>query len=230
MVGITPPSEQSPTTASCFTWFRNTGGNGCSQKALRSCAIPTVQPAQPVTPSGRGDVTDAPSEEEILRSETFLLAIPFRTDDNPDTRMQHPMARPSFSNLLRARSRCPQATPSTTARFRTALSRTSLSRSVTSSYSPNFAESPRWHSPRCIVSRYAFGTPGLGGLVSDGRILANVLLGPSSCVFLGRLLAWSRVAVLARGVLPVLRAFRLSVFCGELFVAFLVLPAVSNTS
>ena len=30
-----PPSEQSPTTASCCTWFRNTGDDNCFQKALR---------------------------------------------------------------------------------------------------------------------------------------------------------------------------------------------------
>ena len=60
--------------------------------------------------------------------------------------MQRPMARPSFSNFLRARSRCSQATPSTTAHFRTALSGTSFCRSVTSSYSPNFSKPPRWRS------------------------------------------------------------------------------------
>ena len=60
----------------------------------------TVQPVSPVTPSGRDDAADATSAEVILRSETFLLAIPFRTIANPGTRMQHPAARPMSSNLL----------------------------------------------------------------------------------------------------------------------------------
>ena len=84
---ILSPSEQSPITASCCTWSRSTGDNGCSQKAMRSSGTSIAQPEKLVTPSGRGDVADAPSAEVILRSET-LLAIPLRTVANPGTRMQ----------------------------------------------------------------------------------------------------------------------------------------------
>ena len=67
---------------------------------------------------------------------------------NPGTRMQHPAARPLSSNLLRARSRCNEATPSTTARFRTAPFGKSLL----------LAEDSRASAmalPHCIVSRFA---------------------------------------------------------------------------
>ena len=102
---IPPPSEKSLTTASCCTWFRKTGDNNCFQRALCRCAISTVQP-----------------EKLVAQSCTFCgtVLIPSRTDNNPDTRMQRPMARPPFSNLLRARCRCSQVTPWTTARFQTA--------------------------------------------------------------------------------------------------------------
>ena len=46
-----------------------------------------------------------------------------------------PIARPPISNLLR-----------TPARYQTAFSETSFSQNVISSYSPNFAMPPRWHS------------------------------------------------------------------------------------
>ena len=80
----------------------------------------------------------------MLPSETFVLAIPSRTDDNPDTRVQRPMARPPFSNLLGSLP-VPQVTPSTTARFQTASFGTLSSQSETSNYLPTFAEPPRWH-------------------------------------------------------------------------------------
>ena len=94
------------TTASCCTWFRSTGRNSASKKALHSYAILSAPTVSLVTPSGRDDATDATSAEVILHSETSSLAIPFRT------RMQRPMARPPCSNFLRARSRCLQATHS----------------------------------------------------------------------------------------------------------------------
>ena len=85
-------------------------------------------------------------ETKTADSEALLLAIPFRTVDNLDTRVQRPRARPPFTNPFRSRSRCHQATPSTTADFRSAPSGTSFSESGTSSCSPNFVELPRWLS------------------------------------------------------------------------------------
>ena len=110
--------------AACGSEVRGTTAAPRTRWQLR----PLDRAVSPVTPLGRGDVADAPSAEVIRRSETFLLAILFRTSANPGTRMQHPAARPLSSNLLRARSRCPQATPSTTARFRTALFATFLTK------------------------------------------------------------------------------------------------------
>ena len=85
-----------------------------------SCATSTVRPVFFSTQCGRGGVTGAATAKAILPPETSLLVMPFRTVDNKDTRMQRRLARSPFSNLLRARSRCHQVTPSTTARFQTA--------------------------------------------------------------------------------------------------------------
>ena len=123
--------------AACGSEARRT--TAAPKNALGSCATSTVQLVWLVTPLGRGDVAEAPSAEVILRSETFLLAIPFRTIANPGTRMQHPAARPLSSNLLRARSRCPQATPRRQPASELPCSR-HFSRSETSSYLPNCAE------------------------------------------------------------------------------------------
>ena len=74
-----------------------------------SLVAPTrLRPVFSVTQSGRGGVIPATSAKGILLPEISSLVIPFRTVDNPDTRMQRPMARPPFSNIF--------ATPSTTAR------------------------------------------------------------------------------------------------------------------
>ena len=122
------------------TWFRSTGDNGCFQNALRSSAISIVQPEKIVTPSGRGDVVDAPSAEVILRSETFLLAIPFRTVANPDTRMQRPAARPPVQQPPQSSQPVPPGDSLNDSPLPNWLpSATSFSRSETSSYSPNFA-------------------------------------------------------------------------------------------
>ena len=44
-------------------------------------------------------------------SRDLTIGVPFRTVDNPDTRMQRPMARLPFSSLFRARSQCHQDSP-----------------------------------------------------------------------------------------------------------------------
>ena len=84
--------------------------NGSSKRAFHSYATLIVQPVSLVTPSGRDDAAVATAAEVILHSETLLLAILSRTVDNPDTRMQLPMASPPFINLFRACSRCTKAT------------------------------------------------------------------------------------------------------------------------
>ena len=127
----------------------DTEDNDCSQKALRSCAISTVQPEKPVAPSGRGGVgcnffgSDTPIRDLRVGHSSW-------TDGNPDTRVQRPAARPPVSILLRARSWCLQVTSSTTARFQTAPLGTLFSQSGTSNFSPRFAEPPRWHSPAAM--------------------------------------------------------------------------------
>ena len=78
------------------------------RKRWCSCAILTEPP---VTQTGRDDAAVATSAELIPHSETYVLAIPSRTVDSPDIRMQRPMACPPVSNLLRARCRCPQRSP-----------------------------------------------------------------------------------------------------------------------
>ena len=60
--------------------------------------------------------------------------------------MQRPAVRPLISNLIRARSQCPQETLSTTARHQTAPFGTLSSQDETSRCSSSFAEPPRWHS------------------------------------------------------------------------------------
>ena len=77
--------------------------NSSSKKALHSAQQRNPDRAacvSCVTPSGRDGAVVATSAEVILHSETSSLAIPSRTVDNPDTRMQRLMAHPPFSNLL----------------------------------------------------------------------------------------------------------------------------------
>ena len=108
-------TKHPPTTASCNTWEKNTGDSNCFQKALDSCAILTGQPAWTVVVSDGNCATAAACATATQHSESFVLAKPFRTDDNPDIRVQRKVVRPPISNLLKAHRRCPQVTLLTTA-------------------------------------------------------------------------------------------------------------------
>ena len=90
-------AQEPQTTASCCTWFRSTVGNSSSKKALPSCANSTVRRVFSVTQSDRGGVIAAATAKGILLPETSLLAIPFRSVDNLDPRMQRPLARPPLT-------------------------------------------------------------------------------------------------------------------------------------
>ena len=126
---IPPLSEQSPTTASRCTWFRNTGDNHCFQKAL------------------------VPSRPCGLYSLRHHQAAAMSPDDNPDTRVQRPMAGPPFSHLLNTRC-CSQVTPPTTARFRTAPFET-LSTERDKQLLAELRRASAMALPRCVVSRHA---------------------------------------------------------------------------
>ena len=130
-VQIPPLTKHPPTTASCSIW--GMGEGNCFQRVLDNCAISTVQPAW-----------SAALSDPV--SESVVLAIPFRTDDNPDIRAQRPVARPPINNFLRAHRWCPQVTLFKTARYQTVPPWTSPSRNGTTRCSLSFAGPPRWHS------------------------------------------------------------------------------------
>ena len=69
--------------------------SNCSQTALGNCAVSTVQPASFVALSDHNDATDAASVRAIPRTVNFGCALPFRTEDSPDIRVQRPCARRS---------------------------------------------------------------------------------------------------------------------------------------
>ena len=73
-----------------------------------------------------------------------------------------------------ARSRCPQETPSTTARSRTAPLGTSFSQKKTSSYSPNFAETQRW--PFRAASSFVMYTENLVARIFHAHSLSGTVV------------------------------------------------------
>ena len=95
------------------------------------------------------DTADAISAAAKLLSVIFALGTPSKIDDILGVRMQRPAVRQLVSNSLRARSQYLQENIWTTARCRTAPSRTSLLLTDTHIWASAVA------LPRCVVSRYA---------------------------------------------------------------------------
>ena len=91
-------------------------------------------------------------QKRYSTSETLSLAIPFRTVDNRDTRMQRPRARPPFIKTLQSLQPVPPGDPLDD--------------------SPLLTELPR-ALPRCIVSRHATAwAESLEGAISGHQSLA----------------------------------------------------------
>ena len=130
----------------CSTWVKNTEDSNCSQKALGNCVVSTVQPASYVALSDRNDATDAALATAIPPLRELRAGDTFQGRRQPGHQNAAPSGAAADQQPPQSSQPVPQVTPSRTARYQTAPFGTLSSQNETSSFSPSFAEPPRWHS------------------------------------------------------------------------------------